>query len=145
MLPNKTVLIVDRAFLVADTLAATLEKQGYSVYTETVYTGALRELEALPLVDLLIAHSGSEDDVDGIGFLTFALSEHPRLPVVVITGLPKHEVRLPPGRWVHLQKPFDTEALLLAMRAAEALLGVPRARAKAAAEPHKDPVVDLEG
>lgn len=123
MQKKTSVLVVDRAFMVAETLAATLEKHGYNAFSETDFTGALRELDAVPAPDLLIAHGGAEHDAGALAFLFFALKEHPRLPVVIITGLPFNEVKLAPGRWVYLQKPFDSEALLSAMSAASALIG----------------------
>jgi FixJ family two-component response regulator len=112
------VAVVDDDPRTLESLADLLEAAGYNV---RVYSSARTcwKSGGLSGIDCLITDI-SMLDMNGIRLRRMALSERPRLPVILITGRPECRARyarvIEPGRY--FEKPFDGRQLLASIRAA---------------------------
>jgi DNA-binding NtrC family response regulator len=79
------ILVVDDEAPILELLSAYFKKHGYQTTTATTGTDALRLVdEGLPnlvILDVLLA------DTDGLEILAQIKASHPRLPVIIMTGI----------------------------------------------------------
>jgi DNA-binding NtrC family response regulator len=118
---NESVLVVDRASMVAETVAMALELAGYEAREATSFRDARRLFRELPDLTLLIAHADTPGQPFGGRLLSMAVNERPRLPIVVISSRSASELPPLPPNAVFLRKPFDKQALMDAIDSAHAL------------------------
>jgi DNA-binding NtrC family response regulator len=115
-----SVLVVDRASMVAETVAMALELMGYETREATSFRAARLLFRSLPDLGLLIAHADMPDEPYGGRLLGLAAAERPDLAIVVISSRPIGELQALPRNAIFLRKPFDRQALLDAIDAAHA-------------------------
>jgi FixJ family two-component response regulator len=112
------VAVVDDDPRALESLADLLEAAGYAV---RLYSSAalLWKRGGLSEIDCLISDIGMPD-MNGIELRRLALSERPDLPVFLMTG--RHELRAQYASTIererYLEKPFDGQRLLAAIRSA---------------------------
>jgi DNA-binding NtrC family response regulator len=113
-------LVIDPASMVAETVSVALDHAGYRTTHAHTYDEAQRALAQGPTPDLIVSHYNFPEQPSGPSLIQATMEAHPRVPVVVISSRPQHELPLKPGRWVFLSKPFGMQELLEAIDAAKA-------------------------
>jgi DNA-binding response OmpR family regulator len=116
--PLGKILVVDDEREILDLLTDHLEDEGYAVSQavdgEQALEGARREPPDLVLLDITIP------GVNGLEVLRRLRRDHPRIPVIMITGIEDEALArstLKMGAFDYVQKPFDPyrlSALVLA-------------------------------
>jgi DNA-binding NtrC family response regulator len=114
MQPKKKVLVVDDNFDLAETLVAQLTYQGHAA----VAAGSVRQ--ALDLLDDdtaigVVVTDVRMPEIDGLDFRRVLKHRFPKLPVVLMTGMPVEEDDRVPSYVVVLQKPFSIAAMIAAL------------------------------
>ncbi|SEN14100.1 hypothetical protein SAMN02800694_2894 [Luteibacter sp. UNCMF331Sha3.1] len=125
--PSKpSVLVYDRAQLVAETIATVLEFEGYVTHPTVTYREAKKRLKDLPDLSLMIIHADHRPgERRGGALLQSALRERPGTAIVIVSSrLPQDLGPFPPAA-VFLEKPFDRAALLSAIEQARTVRPTP--------------------
>lgn len=82
---KQRILIVDDEDIIGETLESYLETHGYEVESTTEAVGLVEKLDNevynLVILDLALA------DADGLEVLEVVKQTHPRLPVLILTGM----------------------------------------------------------
>jgi DNA-binding response OmpR family regulator len=111
-------LVVDRNYMVAESIAAALETHGYSAMATQSYGDAGRRLVAEVPV-LIVAHGGWGRDQIATMFIELAMSICPQVPMIITSSGPTTELHLPQGQWGYIHKPFDLQELMRVVAATE--------------------------
>lgn len=82
---KQRILIVDDEFIIGQTLKTYLDTQGFETNTVTDAPAFVTKLDSevyeLVILDLALA------DADGLELLAMVKQQHPRLPVLILTGM----------------------------------------------------------
>ncbi|MGV3755979.1 MAG: response regulator transcription factor [Verrucomicrobiota bacterium] len=82
---KQRILVVDDEAIIGETLKAYLEAQGFEISVLTDATGLVSILDSefyeLVILDLALA------DADGLEVLELLKEKHPKLPVLILTGM----------------------------------------------------------
>ena len=117
---HETVLIVEDDEGVLDIARELLDDLGYEVLTASDGTSALSVLEANKPIQLVLTDVVMPGPVRGAALATLIEQRHPDTAIVFTTGYADAAARIEMGAEAHpiLRKPFTSEALARAVRAA---------------------------
>jgi CheY-like chemotaxis protein len=86
MISARHILVVDDDYVFTDTVAKLLRDAGHRVSTAHHFESALRILEAVPIVALLITDIIMPGSVNGIALARMARVRRPAIKVIYVTG-----------------------------------------------------------
>jgi CheY-like chemotaxis protein len=114
MRPEQKVLVVDDNLDLAETLAAQLMHRGRPAAAAASVRQALDLLDEDPSIGVVVTDVRMPG-VDGLDFRRVLAHRFPKLPVVLMTGMPAEEEDRVPAHNLVLQKPFSIDAMLTAL------------------------------
>lgn len=118
---KRTVLVYDRAQLVAESIAAALAFEDYDPHPTVTYRDAKRKLQELPDLSLMIIHADHRPgERRGGTLLQSALRDRPDTAIVIVSSHLHQDLGALPPAAVFLEKPFDKAGLLRAIERARA-------------------------
>lgn len=114
MQPEQKVLVVDDNSDFAETLAIQLGQHDRLAVTATSVRQALDMLDDDASIGVVVSDVRMPG-VDGLDFRRVLRHRFPKLPVVLMSGMPIEKDDLVPSHVVVLQKPFSVDALIYAL------------------------------
>jgi CheY-like chemotaxis protein len=82
---SQRILVVDDEAPIRELLSSYFQKRGYAVTAAATGSEAIRALDELP-VDVMILDIALAD-ADGLELLETIKQDHPKLPVIILTGM----------------------------------------------------------
>jgi DNA-binding NtrC family response regulator len=126
MKDQQVVLVIDQDQMMRETLKDVFaERSDYRLLTfEGVQDfGAAEELIKLTQLDVLVADVLTRRATTGSELIAWAITQHPKLAVVLVSADPAHYAENYPTRAVCLEKPFSADQLLAAIDEAKRIAG----------------------
>jgi CheY-like chemotaxis protein len=114
MNPKPKILIVDDNADFAEVLAVLLTQHGHPATVAEGAEEALDKLDEDATIGVIITDLRMPG-VDGMDFRRVVRYRFPKMPVLLMTGMPLDEDDLPPADAVLLQKPFSFQAVIAAL------------------------------
>lgn len=118
MLPAPKVLVVDDNLDFAETLVFQLVDHGRPAVAAGSVEDALDLLDEDPAIGVVLSDVRMPD-VDGLDFRRVLKHRFPKLPVVLMTGMPVADDEMTSPHVKVLQKPFAIESVLAALSTLE--------------------------
>ncbi len=112
------ILLVEDEYFIRLAAAEMLHDEGFEVVEARDGTEAVGLLDGPDGFDLLLTDVQMPGPIDGIQVATHARRRHPGIPVVVVSSLPLHAVRLDrlEPRKTFVGKPYRSQALVTTLR-----------------------------
>jgi two-component system NtrC family sensor kinase len=114
MRPEQKILVVDDNLDFAETLATQLVHRGHAAVAAGSVRQALDLLDDDPSIGVVVTDVRMPG-VDGLDFRRVLGHRFPKLPVVLMTGMPAEKEDRVPSDIIVLQKPFSIDAMITAL------------------------------
>ena len=111
---DRKILVVDDNCDLAETLVAQLLHHGHAAVAAGSVRQALDLLDDDPAIGVVVSDVRMPE-VDGMDFLRVLRHRFPKLPVVLMTGMPVEEGDPVPSHVLVLRKPFSIDAVINAL------------------------------